>query len=114
MSSLQRRRGMKAMVYSEALIPDKRGNHVKGVDLEHGVEVVAAFIPQRSARAEVPGQAVINVTRMICAANIPEVVIGLWARVHWNGTWWDVVTPPAYHHGTRHTRHWSIDLRERP
>jgi len=111
-SSLQRKHGMPATVYAQKLETDNRGNHVMVVDLESPTEVVAAFIPQRSARAEVPGQAEINVTRMIVKHGIPGV--GLWSRVHWNGTWWDVVTPPAYHHGTRHTRHWSIDLRERP
>ena len=75
-------------------------------------EVRAAFIPQRSARAEVPGQAQINVQRMIVAADLTDV--NLWSRVEWAGSKWDVVTPPAYHHGTRRTRHWSIDIRERP
>ena len=103
---------MKATVYSQKLQADNRGNEVMGVDMEDGIEVVGAFIPQRSARAEVPGQAEINVTRMIVRHDIPNV--GLWSRVLWNGRYWDVVTPPAYHHGTRHTRHWSIDLRERP
>lgn len=114
MSSLQRKRGTKAIVYSQKMVDDNRGNHVLGVDMDNGVEVVGAFIPQRSARAEVPGQAVINVTRMIVKHDIPGVDVGLWSRVFWNDRYWDVVTPPAYHHGTRHTRHWSIDLRERP
>ena len=106
---------MKCKVYSQRNTTDRRGNHQMGTDMTAFIEVVGAFIPQRSARAEVPGQAEINVTRMIVAAGIlPDQEMGLWSRVEWNGRWWDVVTPPAYHHGTRHTRHWSIDLRERP
>ena len=75
-------------------------------------EVRAAFIPQRSAKAEVPGQQQINVTRMIVAAELADVTV--WSRVEWAGRQWDLVTPPAYHHGTRRTRHWSFDIRERP
>jgi hypothetical protein len=73
--------------------------------------VRAAFIPQRSAKAEVPGQQLINVTRMIVAADLEDVT--LWSRVEYMGKQWDIVTPPAYHHGPRKSRHWSIDIRER-
>lgn len=76
------------------------------------IETTAVAIPQRSARAEVPGQQQINVTRLIVKAGLPDV--NLWSRFFWQGKWWDAVTPPSYHHGTRHTRHWSIDIRERP
>jgi hypothetical protein len=93
-------------------VTDRRGNEIEMADDDGPHEIRAAFIPQRSARAEVPGQAQINVTRMIVAADLPDV--SLWSRVEWNGLLWDVVTPPAYHHGTRQTRHWSIDIRERP
>lgn len=91
---------------------DRRGNTVFMADPGGPIEVRAAFIPQRSARAEVPGQQQINVTRMIVAADLPGVT--LWSRVEWAGREWDIVSPPAYHHGDRRTRHWSMDLRERP
>jgi hypothetical protein len=109
--SVQRKRGQKATVYIERTATDSRGGTHKEPDLDNGVEVRAAFIPQRSARAEVPGQQHINVVRMI-VKDIPGV--SLWCQVDWAGTSWDVVTPPAYHHGSRHVRHVSIDLRERP
>jgi hypothetical protein len=92
---------------------DSRGNEVFVVDLDavpHAVRV--AVIPQRSAQAEVPGQQQINVVRMLVDADLAGV--DLWGRVEWAGKLWDIVTPPSLHYGTRHTRHWSIDLRERP
>ena len=110
--SYQRKHGQLATVYKQIQKTDNRGSKQFTVDTDNPVEVHAAFIPQRSARAEVPGQQHINVTRMIVRHGIPDV--SLWARVVWAGKEWDVVTPPAYHHGTRHTRHWSMDLRERP
>jgi hypothetical protein len=112
-SSVQRRRGQSAKVWPTTTAADSRGNRVVSLDMQASpIEVTAAFIPQRSARAEVAGQQQINVVTMIVAADLPNV--NLWSRVQWLGRYWDVVSPPAYHHGTRHTRHWSIDLRERP
>lgn len=91
---------------------DARGNKTLAPDPTSPHQVRAAFIPQRSSRAEVPGQQEINVIRMIVAPHL--LGVGLWSRVEYDGKFWDVVTPPMYHHGTRHTQHWSIDLRERP
>lgn len=110
--SVQRRRGQPARIWRTAETVDNRGNTQLVADADGPHEVTAAFIPQRSAKAEVPGQQAINVTRMIVAADLEDV--NLWSRVEWHGKLWDVVTPPMYHHGTRHTRHWSIDIRERP
>jgi hypothetical protein len=112
-SSMQRRRGQPAKVWPTTTVIDSRGNRIVSVDMQAPpIEVRAAFIPQRSARAEVAGQQQINVVTMIVAADLPNV--NLWSRVFWLGRYWDVVSPPAYHHGARHTRHWSLDLRERP
>jgi hypothetical protein len=109
---MQRRRGQKARVYRSAETIDNRGNkYFRWVPAEPH-EVRAAFIPQRSSRAETPGQVEINVVRMIVDAGLPDV--NLWGRVEYDGKEWDIVTPPALHYGTRRTRHWSIDLRERP
>ncbi|MEU5403717.1 phage head-tail adapter protein [Streptomyces sp. NPDC005963] len=112
MSSYQRRRGLTARVWKTAEHIDNRGNRVQIAEPADPHEVRCALIPQRSARAEVPGQQQINITRMIVDADLPGVT--LWSRVEVLGTQWDIVTPPAYHHGTRRTRHWSIDIRERP
>ena len=110
--SMQRRRGQKAKVYLTETVTDRRGNVTKRAADDMTLDVIGAFVPQRSARAEVPGQQQINVVTMICAPDLTG--LDLWSRVEWNGRLWDVVSPPAYHHGTRHTRHWSLDLRERP
>jgi hypothetical protein len=91
---------------------DNRGNTVLVADPNGPHIVRCALIPQRSARAEVPGQQQINITRMVVDADLPDVT--LWSRVEVLGATWDVVSPPAYHHGDRKTRHWSIDIRERP
>ncbi|WP_218839769.1 phage head-tail adapter protein [Streptomyces sp. WZ.A104] len=110
--SVQRRRGQKARVWKTVEVVDQRGNTVHVADPTSPIDVRAAFIPQRSARAEVPGQQQINVARMIVDAHLQGV--SLWSRVEYNGATWDVVSPPAYHHGDRRTRHWSLDIRERP
>lgn len=108
---MQRRRGQTARVFKTTKKVNNRGNTVR-VPGEEYMEVNAAFIPQRGAKAEVPGQQIINVVRMIVSHELPNV--DLWSRVEYDGKVWDVVTPPSYHHGSRHTRHWSLDLRERP
>ncbi|ATI18713.1 head-to-tail stopper [Streptomyces phage Daudau] len=112
MSSMQRRRGITARVWKSSYHTDNRGNEILVADAEGPYEVKCALIPQRSARAEVPGQQQINITRMIVTAELEGV--SLWSRVEVLGSVWDIVTPPAYHHGDRRTRHWSIDIRERP
>ena len=110
--SIQRRHGQSAIVYPTVVTTDKRGTEISIPDLTNPIAIKAVFVPQRSARAEVPGQAQINITTMIVDPHIEGV--DLWSQVEWAGSHWDVVSPPAYHHGTRHTRHWSVDLRERP
>lgn len=113
MSFQRRRRGQPVTVYPSKLTTDNRGNHVRVVDLDSPIATKAAVIPQRSAKAEVPGQAQIDVTRLLLSSDLgPDVDI--YGRVTWQDEDWDIVTPPAYHHGTRHTRHWTLDIRRRP
>lgn len=109
---MQRRRGIPATIWKARYHTDNRGNEILVADADGPHQVRCALIPQRSARAEVPGQQQINITRMIVDANLEGVE--LWSRVEMLGKVWDIVTPPAYHHGERRTRHWSIDVRERP
>lgn len=108
---MQRRRGVTARFYTTELSVNNRGQKVKGAGEDY-IETRAAIVPQRSATAEVPGQAQINVIRLIVAHDLPDV--DLWSRVEVLGKVWDIVTPPAHHQGSRQTRHWSIDVRERP
>ncbi len=78
-----------------------------------GHQLLEGLLDGGARHAELPGQQQINVTRMIVDPDLPNV--NLWSRVLWRGVVWDVVSPPQYHHGaTRHVRHWSLDLRERP
>lgn len=109
----QRKRGQTIKLWRSEKQTDKRGNvHKVAVPLDKH-EVRAWEYPQRSARAEVPGQQKINVTRVGVDADLEGV--DLWSEVEYRGKVWDVVTPPYYHHGSsRHVRHWSIDIRERP
>jgi len=108
--SLQRRRGELVKVHPSETRTDRRGNDTV-VPSKNSFEVRAALIPDRSARAEVPGQMHIDVVKMITTADLSGVDI--WSRVEWNGRWWDCVSPPGLHIGNRHTRHWSIMLRAR-
>lgn len=112
MASLQRRRGQWALVYRTKVITDSRGNKVEIVDMANPHRVRAAFIPQRSQRAELPGQQDIDIVRMLVDYRLTDV--DSWSRVQWDGSMWDVVMPPAMHYGTRHSRHYSMDLRRRP
>lgn len=106
----QRRRGLKAFVWRIVEKTDSRGNTHRAP--ERSTEPVTVWIfPQRSAKAEVPGQLDITVLRL--GTKVLEGV-DLWSRVEILDREWDVVTPPEYHHGTRHTRHYSFDVRERP
>ena len=111
--SRQRRRGQPITVYPRMKTTDKRGNDYLTPDLSKPYEITAAVIPQRSSKAEIPGQQQIDVVRLIIDPDIAEN-IGLWGRVHYNGHEWDIAAPPAYHHGPRQSRHWSIDIRRRP
>ena len=101
-----------ARVHKTMVVLDDRGNEHKTSDPDNYYDEKVWSMPQRSARAEVPGQQQINVVRLGMTPHLEDVTI--YSRVEWNGAEWDVVTPPAYHHGSRQVRHWSIDVRERP
>ena len=113
MPSYQRKRGREVKLWPAILKEDARGNTILETDIENMEPLVttAAEFPQRSSRAEVPGQQQIIVTRLIVSE---DAGMGLWGKALWEGEMWDIVAPPTYHHGTRHTRHWSIDIRKRP
>jgi len=111
--TLQRKRGVPLTVYKRKLVTDNRGNETLAVDLADSTSESGWVIPQRSSRAEVPGQQQIDIVRIGVRDHIEDV--GMWSIVDMLGDSWDVVAPPAYHHGSsRHVRHWSIDLRRRP
>lgn len=112
MTTYQRRRGIPAILYPVKTETDSRDNEHLIADKTNPMPVKVWTFPQRSAKAEVPGQMDIDVTRIGTNHNLAG--IELWSQLTFMGEEWDMVTPPAYHHGTRHTRHWSIDIRKRP
>lgn len=107
----RKRRGFNVSIRTSAITTDRRGNRTV---LPNGpvLTVRAWLIPDRSSRAEVPGQQQINVYRMGTQADLSGV--DMFSRVSWNGSDWDIVSPPAHHEGDRHTRHWTFTIRERP
>lgn len=110
---MQRRRGQAVTIYKTKTVTDNRGteNIVPDFDVSPH-KVLAWVVPDRSARAEVPGQQKINVVRLGTASDLGDV--NMWTLVEYNGRKWDLTQPPAYHHGSRHVRHWTLTLRERP
>lgn len=110
--SYQRRRGLPVTFYRQKLVTDARNNEVLTVDYDAPITTTAAIFAQRSSKAEVPGQQEIDVVRLMVDWRLPDV--DLWSRVVFMGREWDIAAPPAYHHGTRATRHLSVDIRKRP
>lgn len=113
MTFQRRRAGLPATFYPIIKVLDSRGNEKKIHDEANPTSTTVWVFPQRSAKAEVTGQQEVNVVRVGFREEIPN--IGLGSQVDFMGTRWDVAAPPSYHHGTsRHTRHWSADIRKRP
>ena len=107
--SVQRKRGQMIKYWLSVETTNLRGDKVDRA-LDGPYETRAWVIPQRSSRAEVPGQQEINVFRLGVDASLN---IDLWARIEWQGGEWDIVSPPALRFGTRHTRHKTVDIRRR-
>jgi len=105
------RNAQSAIVYKTTSVVDDRGNEQVQVDMDNGVEVMAAFTAASTRDIAVAGQATHEQYTMIVRPDIPDV--GMWSVVEWRGEFWDVVAPPEYHHGTRHVRHWSVKIRRR-
>ena len=84
------------VLYLTILTTDKRGNDVKRADMDNPTPARATFV---SATGD-------TVTMLID----PTPGLDVWSRVEWRGGLYSV-TPPAYHHGERHTRHWAVDLK---
>jgi hypothetical protein len=105
--------GIPAVFYPIIKQTDNRGNERKVHDPDNPLTASIWLFPQRGAKAEVTGQQTINVIKIGCTVELPGVALG--SRVEFHGKEWDVVSPPAYHHGGgRHTRHYAMDVRERP
>jgi len=108
---MQRDRGELAYIYPVTKTTDSRQNVIEA-PLSTPLTVRGVFAPDRSARAEVIGQQQVNIVRMLTSSDLSGV--SLWSLVKWRNLWWDIVAPPGWHIGDRHTRHWSILIRQRP
>ena len=97
MSAIHRRLGQPCVLYLTILTTDKRGNEVKSADMANPVPARAAFVSSTGD----------TVTMMID----PTPGLDIWSRVGWHGGMYNVDAPPAYHNGTRQTRHWSVKLK---
>ena len=111
MAVLQRRRGVTITIHPSVETIDRRGNRTIR-PLGFPFTVSAWIVPDRASRAEVPGQQEIDVYTIGTKADLTDV--DLWSRIEWDGRWWDMVSPPAKHIGTRHTAHWTLTVRKRP
>ena len=95
--TVQRRRGQDCVLYLTILTTDKRGNEVKSADMAHPTPARAAFVSNT-------GDAVtmnINATPGL----------DTYSRVEWNGGMYNVGVPAVYSSLSRHTRHWSVELK---
>lgn len=90
---------------------DSRGTTVEAPDLENGREERVWITPERSSRAEVPGQQSIDIVRIGVDPDVPDVT--LWSRVRIDGVDYDLAAPPTPPYGSRHVRHYSLTLRRR-
>ena len=95
MSTFQRKRGQDCVLYLTITSTDDRGNEVKSADMANPTPARAAFVSST-------GDTVVMLID-------PTPGLDVWSRVEWHGGKYNV-TPPGFHHGTRHTRHWSAKL----
>lgn len=109
----ERRHGEECLYWPPVERTNERGNTVLAPDLTATpIRTKAWLKPLRGSRAEVPGQQQIRTVEIGFPIELgPNAMYG---RYRWGGMEWDGVTPPQYHPGTRHVRHWSITLRQRP
>lgn len=112
MASLQRKRGYWIDLFPTIVTEDRRGVVTRAPDMDNPIPTRAVILPERSSKAEVPGQQVINVVRVIIDYKFSEN-IDIHSRLRWDGKEWDIITPPEHHRGTSHTRHVTIMARQR-
>lgn len=110
--SVQRKRGQRFTYYPKVTTVDSRENRTITVDMDSPRKARGAFIPDRSSRAELPGQQRVEVYKLIVSDKLLD--IDLWGLVEWRGAYWDVSSPSMYRHGTRQVRHQTAEIRRRP
>lgn len=112
--SRQRRRDHGTVeVWHRKIVLDRRGNRIIVADTDKPPIVArAAIVPDRSTRAEVPGQQTVEVYRILVDPDVRDVQ--LWGLIRWQGRYYDIANPAVLHLGTRRTRHWTAYMRNRP
>jgi hypothetical protein len=99
--SLPRKNRQSAVIYPTHTITDNRGNDVKSANMDDPIPVKATFSPQAKP----------NVYDMLINT-LPDGV-DAYSRVEWRGDQWDIMSPLAFHNGTRQTRHWTLEIHKR-
>lgn len=99
-------------IYPTVTVVDSRGDEQEQPG-EDFYEVLAWIVPDRSSRAEVPGQQEIDVYKVGVDPDTVLTGVNIWSRVVWNDEDWDLVAPPAHRRGTRHVRHQTLTIRRR-
>jgi hypothetical protein len=99
--SLPRRNRQPAVLFPTIVITDNRGNNFKSPDMDAPVPVMATFSPQTKPN-----------TYDMLLDTLPAGV-DTYSRVEWRGDQWDIMSPPAYHVGTRHTEHYTLEIHKR-
>lgn len=117
MSTWHRQRGGRyAFLYPRVEVTDSRGNKVWQPDMTATPKKVPySGQYDRSQTAEVPGQQVLEYRNIQVPWTLPEP--NVWGAVILSdepGRVWDIDAPPAQRWGTRHVRHYTINLRLRP
>lgn len=110
--SYQRKHGAAVIFYPQKLVTDADGVPTLVADMDSpSIPTKAAVIPDRAQRAEVPGQQVVNIVRLL-VKRMPG--LGPWARAEFWGRMWDVTVPPEERQNVpRPNRHMVVEVRER-
>lgn len=110
--SYQRQHGTTVIFYPQKEVVDADGVPTLVADMDNpSAPTKAAILPERGQRAEVPGQQVVNVVRLL-VKRLPG--LGPWARVEFRGRSWDIALPPEERLNVpRSSRHIVVECRER-
>ena len=95
-------------VYPEIENEDEYGNELQ-VPGGAGIEVHGRWQPGTAEESASLGQQTFTVYRFLCR----EFPAGPFARVHFDGSTWDVVGEPKRHRGSALTQHVTVWMRER-
>lgn len=97
------------LIYPQIVTEDDRGNDVT-IASDTPVEIRVTTKEGRSSTAELPG----NVSARVVEVFTRSAPVGPWARVYYDGEYWDVAIPPRFIAGmSRATRGVTFSIRSR-